>query len=290
VAKGAAEVRRLGPADGEALARLLETHADQSLFLQSNLLAAGFEDDGRPYSATYVGAVATGEVLAVAAHCWNGNVVLLCPAALREVIEAVPRTSGRPVKGLVGPWSQVVEARGVLGLDDAPTALCEREILFGLELAELVVPEALARGRVTCSRAVPGELEPLVAMRIAYEHELIGTRGGPEHEATVRSTMSRTIEDGDAWVLRESGEAIVACSVFNARTPATVQIGGVYALPALRGRGLARAVVAGSLLAARESGVRRSVLFTGHGNTAAITAYEALGYRRAGDYGLLLLV
>jgi predicted GNAT family acetyltransferase len=31
------------------------------------------------------------------------------------------------------------------------------------------------------------------------------------------------------------------------------------------------------------------VLFTRHDNAAAITAYEALGYRRVGDYGLVLL-
>jgi GNAT superfamily N-acetyltransferase len=286
----APEIRKLGPSDRSALELLLTAHADRSMFLQSNLLAAEFEDDGRPCSATYVGALAGGEVLAVAAHCWNDNVLLLCPEALAEVIRAVPGTSGRPVKGLVGPWEQVVEARGVLGLEEAPTAFCEREILFTLDLDALVVPQPLARGEVRCSVAAQEDLEALVAMRLVYELEAIGARGGPEHEGQARASMQRSIDDGAAWVLREQGREIVACSHFNARTPRAVQIGGVYTFPALRGRGFARAVVAGSLLAARERGVRRSVLFTGHHNLPAITAYEALGYRRTGDYGVVLLV
>jgi predicted GNAT family acetyltransferase len=81
----------------------------------------------------------------------------------------------------------------------------------------------------------------------------------------------------------------VACSYYNAKTPQTVQIGGVYTPPALRGRGFARATVAGSLLVARKRGVRRSVLFTRDHNVPAITAYESLGYRSVGDYGLVLL-
>jgi predicted GNAT family acetyltransferase len=46
--------------------------------------------------------------------------------------------------------------------------------------------------------------------------------------------------------------------------------------------------VAGALLAARERGVARSILFTGVENRAAQAAYRALGYERIGDYGLVL--
>jgi predicted GNAT family acetyltransferase len=67
-----------------------------------------------------------------------------------------------------------------------------------------------------------------------------------------------------------------------------VQIGGVWTPPAWRGRGYAKAVVAGALLAARERGVARSVLFTGPDNHPAQAAYRALGYGRVGDYALVL--
>ena len=77
-------------------------------------------------------------------------------------------------------------------------------------------------------------------------------------------------------------------SAFNAALPDCVQVGGVFTPPPLRGRGFGRAVVAGTLLLARERGVERSVLFTGPDNAPAQTAYRALGYRDIGDYGLVL--
>ena len=63
-------------------------------------------------------------------------------------------------------------------------------------------------------------------------------------------------------------------------------MGGVWTPPERRGRGYARAVVAASLLDARAEGVERAVLFTE--NPVARRAYEALGFRRVGEYGLVI--
>ncbi len=48
-------------------------------------------------------------------------------------------------------------------------------------------------------------------------------------------------------------------------------------------------MVAGSLLAARNQGVDRAVLFADPLNQAAKRAYLSLGFRIVGDYGLVLL-
>jgi len=77
--------------------------------------------------------------------------------------------------------------------------------------------------------------------------------------------------------------------VFNAMLPEMVQIGGVWTPAEFRGRGYARALVAGSLAAAREQGVRRAVLFANPANAAARAAYLAIGFEIVGDYGLVLL-
>ena len=74
----------------------------------------------------------------------------------------------------------------------------------------------------------------------------------------------------------------------NARLPDVVQVGGVWTPRDLRGRGYARCVVAGSLLAVRREGVGRAVLFTDEENRPARAAYEALGFRVVGDYGLVI--
>ncbi len=67
-----------------------------------------------------------------------------------------------------------------------------------------------------------------------------------------------------------------------------MQVGGVFTPPEERGRGVARAAVAGSLRHAAGHGAHRSLLFTGEENVPARRAYEALGYEAIGDYGILL--
>jgi predicted GNAT family acetyltransferase len=46
--------------------------------------------------------------------------------------------------------------------------------------------------------------------------------------------------------------------------------------------------VAASLVAARNRGASRAILFTN--NPSAVRTYEAVGFRRVGDYALVLLV
>ena len=84
---------------------------------------------------------------------------------------------------------------------------------------------------------------------------------------------------------REQTQMFLAAA--NAALPDIVQLGGIYTPPAYRGRGYARASVAGSLMSARKRGVTRAVLFTS--NPSAARSYEGVGFRRLGDYGLVLL-
>nr|WP_274517504.1 GNAT family N-acetyltransferase [Fortiea contorta] len=74
-----------------------------------------------------------------------------------------------------------------------------------------------------------------------------------------------------------------------ARLPDIVQIGGVWTPPALRGKGYAKSVVAGSLLAAKTQGVERAILFTNRQNSAAQAAYRGIGFHPTGEeFGLVL--
>src|SRR5438094_89407 len=110
----------------------------------------------------------------------------------------------------------------------------------------------------------------------------------PTSPPSSRADVLLQHERGADWVLI-SGTRPVAYSVFNAMLPEIVQIGGVWTPPEHRGRGYARSVVAGSLLAARKQGVQRAVLFADPTNAMARAAYLAIGFRIVGDYGLVLL-
>jgi ribosomal protein S18 acetylase RimI-like enzyme len=279
-------VRALGPADAPVLRGFLDAHADSSLFLRSNLRAVGIVDRGEPYHATYAAAVEAARVVAVAAHCWNGNVLLQAPVALAQVAHVAVRSSGRAVAGLSGPWRQVTAAREALGLARAPTAFESHDDLFALDLRALATPAALAAGLVHCRPTREGDLELAAAWRVGYRVELLGGVDGPALRAQAREEVERLHAERVAWMLEDAGVP-VSYSMFNAHLPDVVQIGGVWTPRELRGRGYARAVVAGSLLDARAAGVARSVLFTGEDNVAAQRAYEAIGFRRIGDYGLI---
>ncbi|HXJ32854.1 MAG TPA: GNAT family N-acetyltransferase [Candidatus Eisenbacteria bacterium] len=280
-------VRVLGPDDVPALESFLLEHRDSSLFLRSNLRTAGIVDRGEPYQGTYAAAFDGDRLVGVAAHCWNDSLVVQAPAAVAIVVREAVRVSGRRIRGIVGPWAQLVAARTALGLDGAATRMCSHDDLFALELAALVVPAPLAEGRVHCRATRADDLDLVTRWRVGYRTELMGGVDGPELRRLARDEIELLHRAGSSFLL-ENGGAPVAFSAFNARLPDVVQIGGVWTPPALRSRGYARAVVAGSLVAARAEGVTRSILFTGEDNPAAQRAYVALGYRRIGDYGLIL--
>lgn len=277
--------RVLSAGDEPALEAFLSRHADSSMFLRANARAAGLEDHGAPFQGTYVAAFEAGRITGVAAHCWNGNVLLQAPADLEKVVREAAARSGRGVAGLIGPWEQVVAARKALGLEGRPAPKEGNEELFVLSLDRLVIPQPLASGLVTCRRADVPDLDLLTDWRVGFSIEALGRSAGPALWTEAREETRLILERDAGWILLAAG-APVAFSAFNSRLPDMVQVGGVWTPPELRGRGYARAVVAGSLLDARVAGARRAVLFAEDG--AAKRAYLALGFRVRGRYGLIL--
>jgi RimJ/RimL family protein N-acetyltransferase len=280
-------VRILVPGDETHVGALLAGHADSSMFLRRNLLN-GVVDRDAPYHGTWAGAFEDGRMVAVAQHTRFGSVVVQAPVHLTAVVRAAVRASGRPVSGFIGPWTQARAARTAVGFDGVAMRVESHEGLYALSLEALVVPPALASGAVRCRPARPDDLELLVEWRVGFNVESNGQPQGPPLRASSREEIERGLAERATWVLEVGGEP-VACQQFNAMLPDVVQVGGVWTPPALRGRGYARAVVAGALLAARGEGARRGVLFTGEENIAAQRAYAALGFTRVGDWGLLFL-
>jgi GNAT superfamily N-acetyltransferase len=277
-----ATLRVLAPGDEAPLEAFLRRHADSSMFLRSNARAAGLAYRGERLQATYVGAWDDGELIAVAAHCWNGNLLLQAPVHADAVALEAVRQSRRAALGLLGPWDQIVAARRALGLEREPAIKSSREELFALDLHDLRVPAVLREPGVRCRHSREDELSLLAEWRVAFAAEsLRDVLELPVALADLRFLH----EGGNAWVLERDGRP-VAFSAFNAVLPDIVQIGGVYTPPAERNRGHGRAVVAGSLMEARNSGVVRSVLFAE--DPAAQQAYRALGFAVSGDYGLIL--
>jgi predicted GNAT family acetyltransferase len=277
-------VKILVDAERAALEAFLVQHADSSMFLRANARAGGLDDRGQPYQATYAAALDEERIVAVAAHTWSGMVLVQAPTRLEAVVRMAVAHSHRRVAGINGPWSQVVAARAALALHRCPALLDSHEILYALELARLLVPEPLASGRLHCRRPRRDEIDLIAGWRVAYARETRSRPDTPALPISSRQETERLHAQGRAFVVAGPGDVPLAFSAFNAVLPDAVQIGGVWTPPAWRGRGYARAVVAGSLLEARAQGVMRGVLFTAEDNRSAQHAYEALGFQVVGFY------
>ena len=258
------------------------------MFLRANAYNSGLQDGPEPFRGLYMGAFCGDALTDVAAHYWNGNIVLQAPTRPVDLALAVARESGRPVNGLLGPWPQVQAAEPELDLDRARLGKVVPEYLYGLDLADLAVPESLSSGRVVHRYAREGDLASLVLWRHEYDLHTMGFPDRSIDDAANRDTLADMIETNRLWVLEEAG-CLVSMTGFNAALPDVVQVGGVFTPLEWRGRGHGRAVVAGSLLDARAEGVVEAILFTEAENHPAQRAYEALGFERIGDYGMVML-
>ena len=285
-------LKLLQPGDEELLEAFVLQHINTSMFLRSNLQAAGLVDGNQHYQGTYIAAIENNEIKAVAAHYWNGMIVVQAPVYLEEVVRAVVEKSNRAISGITGEARQVKLTRTALQLEHRPTQINDDEILFSLALDKLQIPPALKSGKVKCRHPLPEELELLTQWRVAYCVETLGDIETPNLVAKCRQGIESSQAQARHWVLiaENNGEnKLVSYSAFNAGLPVIVQIGGVYTPPSLRGRGYAKCVLAGSLLAGKSQGVYQALLFTSKNNLAAQAVYRGIGFQETGEeYGLLL--
>ena len=280
-------IRILQPGEEAVLEQFLARRPESSMIMRSNLRAAGLEDRGLPNHATYGAAFEDGVIIAAAAHCWNGMVLVQAPHALAAVVRGAVNQTGRRVAGLMGPWDQVTEARRALGLAGVKASVDAPDILYRVYLHQLQVPTVLSATGVVCRPGTQVDRELLVRWRVDFSRESLGFEDSRELRSSCREHVDQLLAKRDIWILETSGVRVASATI-HARVRLEVTVGGVWTPPEFRGRGYARAVVAGMLLAEREGGVEQAVLFADRTNPVSQRTYEALGFVAIGDYGIIL--
>ena len=124
------DIRLLDNTDQPEMDAFLRLHRDSSMFLRANSQRVGLVYRPATLHATYAGAFDDGRMCGVAAHAWNGMVLLQCPKHVEEIARECVRLSSRRVSGLTGPLDQVQQARGALGLEHAPARMEDDEWLY----------------------------------------------------------------------------------------------------------------------------------------------------------------
>lgn len=281
--------RVLKSGDEAALEAFVLPRISSSMFLLGNMRMSGLVDNGRPYTGTYAAAFEGDAIVGVAAHFWNGNLILQSPLEyLNDLWRTAVFAVNRPIQGLIGPAAQVAFVLDSVEITPDFIKIDEVENLYSLALADLRVPEALANGRLQGRRACDEDVDLITQWRVEFMVEAMNEVDSADLRKYTRTGSERYIEEGRVWVLLDSDKP-VAKTAFNTATKEAVQVGGVYTPPAFRSKGYARAAVAASLIDARNEGAQTAILFTGIENYPAQKAYTALGFDHIGDYRILLL-
>jgi GNAT superfamily N-acetyltransferase len=269
---------RARPEDWPEIEAFLKPRAEYAMFPLNNVRFYGFDGDEPLSPRFWIGRSENGELTDVLSMTKKGMVMPYLPSG--DFAAAAKVLSGRIAEGIIGPCDHARGLQAALSLENEPVILADDDPHFVLDLDDLEIPEGPGK-LVPLSEADP---ETLIGWRIAYSIEAIEMT--PERaEEEGRKAYHSYIERGSHRVLIVEGVPVATTGI-NARLPEIVQVGGVYTPPALRGRGFARRAVALHMAEARAEGATRATLFAG--SDMAARAYEAIGFRRIGDWSIIL--
>lgn len=276
-------LERVRPGQEPELQAFLTEHAVTSMFLRGNLERFGLTPSDHPHSTTFYAWRPAGAIEA-AFGCTNDGYLMcqvpdLCAPATRAFALALV---GREIKGMTGDAAQVALVVESLGIAPSDWHMQRDDPLFALSLEHL--PDI--GDAVVLRRPTQLDEDLLAGWFFDYEVDTGLSQPGAALQQSARNRAKAATSAPDLRLMIEDG-APVAMTGFNARAADMVQVGGVFVPRERRNQGLGRKVVCAHLQEARASGSRHAILFAA--NPAAARAYEAIGFRKIGDYRIALL-
>lgn len=276
-------LRAARPGDETRVDAFLSGYRETSMFLRGNLHAHGLDERDDPHGTAFWLEETGDQVTAVFGLSNAGFVMLQAPEASDALLsEFALGIAGQRVAGVTGDPDLAGRMIAALGLEDAAFALREPEPLYRLHLAAL---DTAGLGFELTRPPHEGDRALLYDWFLAYETEL-HMSPSDKRAAAARRRTQRALSCDCVRLLLSDGTP-VAMTATNAALPDMVQVGGVYAPPAFRGKGYARTAVARHLEELRAHGVKTAILFAS--GPAASRAYEAIGFERIGSYALAIL-
>lgn len=275
-------IRLLGPGDETAALSFLDREHAVNLILISDIVEYGMENRGHIFQGDYYGAYDSEELRGVAALFNFGSLFLYVPGG-----DAAGEAAGEMAAHLAGLEKR---PRYFFAREDRAGAFLEEMKKRGVEPVKQEKQECLvlARqgfkprggGNTRARFARPDDLEAIMELQRGFQMEYYRTSSELEEEFG-RLAVERMA--GDGIVLAEMEGEVAAKVETMVRTRRMGQIGGVYTLPGMRGRGLAGECM--SLLCARLlDDYEAAVLNVAVSNQPARRLYYGLGFERAGDF------
>jgi len=281
-------IRIVATEDLERVRAFLEAHVETSLFLLSNLAIFGPRLTDHWNSGNYRLIEEAGRVVAVFCLTRRGNLLAQAGgrADLAEPIMEDCESETIEISGIAGEWPTAVALWELLRADPRfEPGLASRDVLYRLALPGRAATRRLPTGLVVRPLDA-GDFEQWERLNTAYCAEL--NLPLPVVDAAHEAEFARRAR-ARWWWGAFAGSQLAAIVGLNAAYGSVGQVGGVYARPADRKKGFARAAM--ELLV--EEGracheFEKLILFTNEENHAARRLYESLDFEVAGAFGLLL--
>ena len=283
-------IRNVETDDLERVRGFLEAHVETSLFLLSNLAIFGPRLTDHGNSGNYRLVEEAGRVVAVFCLTRRGNLLVQAAgrADLAESILESCESETIEVCGVAGEWPTAAALWELLQADPRfePT-LGSRDVLYRLPLADSAeVTRTTVPSDVVVRALDASDYQQWERLNSAYCAEL--NLPLPVLDDAHETEFARRAR-AKWWWGAFAGRQLAAIVGLNAAYGVVGQVGGVYARPADRKKGLARAAMELLIEESREHHrFAKLILFTGEENQSARRLYESLGFELTGAFGLLL--
>lgn len=274
-------VRQCGSNDHEDVLALLKAQQDDpvAVLIQNNLLQTGgiVDYEEQPFHGHYYGLFRDGNLIGVAAHYWNGTVMLVWPVEDNESIDGLVFEG--PVKRIESCQSAVIER--LLGQFDAAQIQSKTVYaLTGLDSAFPLEPDYFV------DRAREHDQELIASWRVQFLTESYGP--GDDHMQVAEQYVRDMLPSIRVLVGKED-EVAMAMLAYNALIPEQAAVIGSLFVPAEdRGRGLATQLLRGCLNSLRGDSVRSVLLYTR--NPIAQHLYASHGFKPTGKITILSIL
>lgn len=200
---------------------------------------------------------------------------------VEPVLEKALVPDGLP-RLFVGPAEHAPTVRRILARTDAEPYLDRPQIYYVLTPETLVVENP-----IRIRPALDDEVEEVARAQASMTEEDLLI---PRHRIDMkrlREISARRIKAGKVWVISE-GKEVIFKTEESARADDGILVGGVYTHPDHRRKSLATRGIASWARKLFDEGLDLIALHVNSDNTAAITVYERIGFRRYSDLRLML--
>ncbi|MEW6554121.1 MAG: GNAT family N-acetyltransferase [Actinomycetota bacterium] len=269
-------IRSLGEGDREVALRFLDRDHECNLIMIYDLDHFGLENRGHPFQGDYYGSFGPEGLNGVAVLFNFGSLFIYAPdaEAAPRLVEHMASLERKPSYVIgraewAGPVIDRLEEQGL-----HPTGAEDQDYLV------LTRGSFRPRSGHETRFAEPSDLERLIELNRAFQIEYFG--GLTDAEEELGRMAEVRMERAGIAVAVADGE-IVSKAESMVRTERAALIGGVYTVPAYRGRGLSAACMSrlcGEILGS----IGKACLNVSTRNTPARRVYRGLGFERSCDY------